>query len=244
MNQPVPPPAPAKGLLARAIGMITSPKATYEDVVRSPRAFGILFLCALVIGISQGAPQFTERGRQAALDMQVQQIERMTGQTVNDQMYRAMEQRSRFGGIFSVIGTMVFMPIWSLLVTSILWAVFNAMLGGTATFKQVLAVVTHSAVPGALGAAIGAPIQLMQGTMSVGGPFNLGALVPMLDENSFLARFLGVTSVFTIWGIVVLAIGLAVLYRRKTRNIAIGLFTAYVVVAGSITAIFSRLGGR
>jgi len=80
--------------------------------------------------------------------------------------------------------------------------------------------------------------------MSVGGPFNLGALVPMLDENSFLARFLGVTSVFTIWGIIVLAIGLAVLYRRKTRNIAIGLFTAYVVVAGSITAIFSRLGGR
>jgi hypothetical protein len=155
-----------------------------------------------------------------------------------------MEQRSRFGGIFSVIGTMVFMPIWSLLVTAILWAVFNAMLGGTATFKQVLAVVTHSAVPGALGAVIGAPIQLMQGTLSVGGPFNLGALVPMLDESSFLARFLGVTSVFTIWGIIVLAIGLAVLYRRKTRNIAIGLFTAYVVVAGSITAIFSRLGSR
>ena len=44
MNQPVPPPAPAKGLIARAIGIITSPRSTYEDVVRSPRPFGILLL--------------------------------------------------------------------------------------------------------------------------------------------------------------------------------------------------------
>jgi hypothetical protein len=212
--------------------------------VRSPKAVGILFLCAVVIGISQGAPQFTERGRQAALDMQVQQIERMTGQTVNDQMYQRMEQQSRFGAYFSVIGTLVFLPVWSLIMTGVLWAIFNAMLGGTASFKQVLAVVAHSSVPGALGAVIGAPIQLMQGTMSMGGPFNLGALMPMLDENSFLARFLGATSVFTIWGIFVLAIGLAVLYRRKTRNIAIGLFAAYVVVAGSLIAIFGRFAGR
>jgi hypothetical protein len=244
MNQPVPPPAPAKGLIARAIGIITSPKATYEDVVRSPRAVGILFLCALVIGLASGAPQFTERGRQAALDMQVQQIERMTGQTVNDQMYQQMQQRSRFGAYISVIGVLVFLPVWCVLMTAILWAVFNAALGGTGTFKQVLAVVAHSSVPGALGAAIGAPIQLMQGTMSAGGPFNLGALVPMLDESSFLARFLGVTSVFTIWGIIVLAIGLGVLYRRKTRNIAIGLFAAYATVVGVITAIFSGMSSR
>ena len=80
--------------------------------------------------------------------------------------------------------------------------------------------------------------------MSAGGPFNLGALVPMLDESSFLARFLGVTSVFTVWGIIVLAIGLGVLYRRKTRNIAIGLFAAYATVVGVITAIFSGMGSR
>ena len=212
--------------------------------MRSPRAVGILFLCALVIGMASGAPQFTERGRQAALDMQVQQIERMTGRTVNDQMYQQMQTRSRFGAYVSVIGVLVFLPVWSLLMTGILWAVFNAALGGTATFKQVLAVVTHSSVPGALGAALGAPIQLMQGTMSAGGPFNLGALVPMLDESSFLARFLGVTSVFTVWGIIVLAIGLGVLYRRKTRNIAIGLFAAYATVVGVITAIFSGMGSR
>jgi hypothetical protein len=80
--------------------------------------------------------------------------------------------------------------------------------------------------------------------MSMGGPFNLGALVPMLDESSFLARFLGTTSVFTLWGLFVLAIGLGVLYRRKTTNIAIALFAAYGLIAAAVIAAFGRFAGR
>jgi hypothetical protein len=244
MNQPVPPPAPAKGLIARAIGIITSPRATYEDVVRSPRPFGILLLCSVIIGLAQAVPQFTERGRQAALDMQVQQIERWTGNQVSDAQYRAMEQQAKISAYIGPIFVLIGMTIWCLLQTAIYWAIFNALLGGTATFKQVLAVVTHSLVIGALGLVIGAPIQLWQGTLSMGGPFNLGALVPMLDEGSFLARFLGVVSVFTIWGLIVLAIGLAVLYRRKTANIAIALFLAFGLIGAAFVGVFSRFGGR
>jgi hypothetical protein len=243
MNQPVPPPAPAKGLIARAIGIITSPKATYEEVVRSPRPFGILLLCSVIIGLAQSVPQFTERGRQAALDMQVQQIERWTGNPVSDAQYRAMEQQARIGAYIGPIFVLIGMTVWCLLQTAIFWAVFNAMLGGTATFKQVLAVVNHSLVIGALGILISAPIQLWQGTLSVGGPFNLGALLPMLDEGSFLARFLGIISVFTIWGLIVLAIGLAVLYKRKTLNIAIALFLVFGVIGAIFVAAFGRFGG-
>lgn len=243
MNQPAPPPAPAKGLISRAIGIITSPRATFEDVVRSPRPFGILFLCCLVIGIAQSVPQFTERGRQAALDMQVQNYERMTGQTVTDEMYRAFEQQGRFGAYFGIVFVFIFMTIWSLIQTGIFWAIFNALLGGLATFKQVLGVVTHSQVIGALGILVGAPIQLWQGTMSMGGPFNLGALLPMLDEGSFLARFLGFVSVFTIWGLIVLAMGLAVLYRRKTFNIALALIAVFCLISGALIAAFGRFMG-
>jgi hypothetical protein len=242
MNQPAPPPAPAKGLIARAIGIIVSPRATFEDVVRAPRAVGILFLCCLVIGISQAAPQFTERGRQAALDMQVQQTERMMGRQLTDEMYQGMERRSHFGGYITLVGVFVGMPIWSLILTAIFWAIFNALMGGTATFKHVLAVVTHSQVIAAVGAAVSAPIQLMQGTMSVGGPFNLGALVPMFAETSFVARFLGTVSVFTLWGLFVLAIGLAVLYKRKTTNIAIALIAVYALISAAVIAAFGGLG--
>jgi hypothetical protein len=243
MNQPPSPPVPAKGLIARAIGIITSPKATFEDVVRAPRPLGILFVCSVIIGLAQSVPQFTERGRQAALEMQVQQVERFTGQTVSDQQYRAMEQQARIGAYIGPVFVLIFMTIWSLVQTAILWAIFNAILGGTASFKQVLGIVTHSTVIGALGVLVAAPIMLYQGTMSMGGPFNLGVLLPMLDEGSFLARFLGIVNVFTVWGLIVLAIGLGVLYRRKTLNIAIGLFAAFGLIAGAVIAAFGRLTG-
>jgi hypothetical protein len=48
---------------------------------------------------------------------------------------------------------------------------------------------------------------------------------------------------FLIWQLFVLAIGLGVLYRRRTQPIAIALFVVYAVIATGIAAIMSRFGG-
>jgi hypothetical protein len=223
------------GLFARAIGIITSPRATFESVVAHPQPFGILFLVALAIALATGLPQMTETGRQAALDAQIRQTEQWTGQPATPEQIEGMERFSRYNGPIAIVGTFVMLPVISLLITAIYWALFNAVLGGTASFKQVLAVVTHSSVVTALGAVIGAPIQIMQGTMSQAGPFNLGALAGMLEEGSTLANFLGAISVFSLWGIFVTAIGLAVLYRRKTSTI----FVTLLVLFLAITALFT-----
>jgi hypothetical protein len=230
------PPARPMGLFARFVGIITSPRATYEDVVRAPRPIGILFVCALIISVASAAPQFTEAGRQAVLDMQIRNMEQF-GQTPSPEQIQRLEQMSRFTPYFSMVGAFIFMPIVSLIMAAIYWAMFNAVMGGTASFKHVLAIVTHSQVIAALGLVIGVPIQIMQGTMSMGGPFNLGALVTFLDEGSTLARFLGAVSVFTIWSVFVQAVGFAVLYRRKTST----LFTILLIISLLITAVFTVL---
>ena len=72
---------------------------------------------------------------------------------------------------------------------------------------------------------------------------NLGALLPMLPEKSFLASLLGAVDVFLVWWIVVLAMGLAVLYRRRTQPIAISLLAVYAVIAIVIAVVKSRVGG-
>jgi hypothetical protein len=221
-------------LFARAIGVIFSPRPTFEAVVAAPKSVGILFLCALVFGIASGLPQFTERGRQAAVDMQAQQMERWTGQSVSDEQYNRMLEGAKYSAYFSVVSMLIFLPILALIFSGIYWVIFNALMGGTATFKQVMAVVSHSFVIGAVGQAAGAPIQYAQGTVTPGGPFNLGVLAPMLPEGSFLASFLGITNIFTLWSVLVTAIGLAVLYRRKTAGIATVLYI--------ITALFLAVG--
>ena len=239
------PAAPDPGLFARFIGVITSPKATFQAVVANPKPIGILFLVAVVMSVFTAGMQYTEVGRQSALDMQVSAMERF-GMTVTDEMYARMEQqvRSPLSGVWTVISQFVFLPLMALFFAALFWAIFNALLGGSARFKQVLAVVTHSMVIMALGVALTIPVQLLQGQMTYTGPFNLGVLVPMMDENSFVARFLSWMNLFTLWQTFVTAIGLGVLYKRRTTPIAVTLIGIYVVIVALVVTAFSAFMRR
>jgi len=75
--------------------------------------------------------------------------------------------------------------------------------------------------------------------LKFGGPFNLGALAPMLDETSRLAKFLGNISIFSLWGAFVTATGLSVLYRRKMTGILI-VVLGIVALMAYVGVIFSR----
>jgi hypothetical protein len=250
MSEPIDPttttPAQPLSLVSRIIGVITSPKATFQNIVAAPRPVGILFVCALLVGVCQLIPQTTETGRKAVLEQQVKMIERF-GQTVTPEAYQRMEERlkSPINWALQIVGVLIVTPIISLLFGAIYWAIFNTVLGGTATFKQVLAIVTHSQVIQVLGMIAALPIQLARGTMSYAGPFNLGALVPMLDPESGLARYLSSISVFGIWGSIVTGIGLGVLYKRSGRNISIALVIVYLLFMLAVTSVLSSfMGGR
>jgi Yip1 domain len=233
-----------QGVWARAIGIIVSPGATFERVVRWPRPATILLLSCAVMALATGLPQFTERGRQASVDMQAQQVERMFGTPLTPEQYTQLEQRARFGPYIAFVGVFVAVPVLCLVFAGLYWVVFNTVLGGTASYKQVLAVITHSQVIAALGAVVSAPIQYIQGTQTAAGPFNLGALAPMLEPGSLVASFLGAISFFTLWSLIVTAIGLAALYRRRSGTIAGVLVGVYLAAVAVFTIGLSSLRGR
>lgn len=239
MTDPTPSPEPAPGLLSRFVGIIFSPGPTMKAALRQPSPYGILFVATLVLALASAVPQMTASGQQAMLDMQVSQ----GGANMSDQQIAAVERMAPYMWLFTFFGAFVFTPIMALLFTALMWGIFNAIMGGTASFKEVLTVVAHGMVIMAVGQVVSAPIMMMQGTMSPAGPFNLGALVPMLSEESFLSRYLGAISVFTIWQTIVVAIGLAVLYRRRTGPIAIGLLIAYAAVTAVFVTVFRGLMG-
>jgi hypothetical protein len=244
MTDATPAPVQAPGLLSRTVGVIFSPRSTFERLLPAPRLLGTVLLVGLVIGLSQAVPQLTESGRQAAIDAAAQQMERFTGHPVTEEQYAAMQKSAPM----RTYGTMVFAPIGVavsvVFFAGIYFVAFNVVLGGTATFKQVATVVAHGSVIAALGALVGAPVQYLQGTASPMGPFTLGALLPMLEETSFLARFLGFVGVFSIWGTIVNAIGFSVLYRRQTGNIFIGLFALTLLFAAVAATVMGFFSGR
>jgi hypothetical protein len=113
-------------------------------------------------------------------------------------------------------------------------------MGGQATFKQLFAVYVHSTAISAVGQLFTGPLNYFRGSMS--SATNLAVLLPMIDEHSFIGRLLGMIDLFLIWWLVLLAIGLGVLYRRRTQPIAIGLFGVYAVIILAAAAVMSAFG--
>ena len=244
MSESAAAPVPDKGLFSRAIGIITSPGSTFAAVVRSPRPAGILLLCCIVMGLASGLPQFNDNVRRSALEQQIAQMERSSGRPVQPNVYEQMERFSHFSGYATMGSMFIVMPVLCLLFAAVYWAVFNALLGGTATFKQVLGIVTHSQVIAALGAVAAMPVIYLQGVTNVWGPFTLGGLLPMLEPGTPLTNFLNGIGFFPVWQTIATAIGLAVLYKRKTTGIAIGLLVIYLLVMAGFTSLFSSMGAR
>ena len=229
-----------KNLLARFIGVFTAPRETFAAVAASPKWLGMLALTTIIVATFTALPLTTDAGKQAAIDQQVTQMQSF-GMTVNDQMYEKLQKGAGRMPYVTGISVLVVSPIMALIISGILFAIFNAAMGGEASFKQVFAVLAHASAISAVSAIFSGIINYFRGSM--GSVANLGALMPMLPENSFAGRLLGMVDIFLIWYVIVLAMGLAVLYRRRTQPIAISLLTVYAVIAIVIALIKSRVGG-
>jgi Yip1-like protein len=230
----------SKTLPARIVGVFFSPRATYADVVARPRWFGVLALVALLGAAGVFVFTSTDVGKQALLDQQVKAMESF-GLKITDAQYDRMQQSLRFAPYTGAVGQIVVLPVIALIVSGILLGVFNALLGGDGTFKQVFAVVAHSAVILSLAQIFGLPLAYARQTMS--SATNLAVFFPFLDETSFAARLLGSIDLIWIWWMVSLSIGLGVLYKKRTGPIATTLLIVYAAIALVIAAIRTALSG-
>jgi hypothetical protein len=225
-------------LLARFIGILTAPRETFADVVARPRWFSMMALVLVFSAVFTGAFFSTPVGQAAWLD-QVDTKARQSGTPMPEAQYAQMQKIATYMAPISVVSALVFAPLMWLVMSGILFAVFNAALGGDSTFKQVFTVMVHSGAVGVVQQLFVTPLNYFRETLT--SATNLSVFLPMLEEGSFAAKFLGTIDLFLIWWVVVLAIGLSVLYRRKVGPILAGLFTVYGIVAVAI-AWFSRGG--
>lgn len=220
-----------RSVFARFIGIITAPRATYEWVVAHPTWLGMYLLTAVIIAFGAALPLTTEAGRQAAVDQQVASLEAF-GIQVSDAQYEQMQKGTALLPYTTGASVLVGSLISLLIMAGILFAVFNAALGGDARFTQIFSVLVHASVITAAGQLFTGPLNYFRGTVTSAS--SLSALLPMLDDTSFAGKLAGMVDLFVIWWLVVLAIGLGVLYRRRTQPIAMTLLGIYGVIGAAI----------
>jgi hypothetical protein len=224
-------PAPLS-LGQRFIGVLTSPKSTFENVVSWPRWFGIF---ALTLGISLVFTTWffwSDVGQQAFVDQL---------RTQNPAV--AIEQAEGLAKImkFVIPAAVPFIAcIFLFGGAGLLLGVF-AITGGSASYKQVLAVVAHASVASTLAQVVLTITNYLRGSMI--SITSLAGLGSAFDEHSFMAGFLGAIDLWWFWYFLVLAIGLGVLYRRRTAPIFMTFTAIYLVIALGNGAIKALTGG-
>jgi len=239
-QEPLDPAVPPLPFLQRVIGVVFSPGETMARVAAAPRWLDVLALTTLLMAAGFALFFSTEVGKAAYVDQAVASIESF-GQTVNTEMYAGLQRQAGFAAWLQS-GTIVFFsPLITAAIAGILFGVFT-VLGGEARYAQVLAVVSHASVISLLQQAFSLPLNYMRQTMS--SATNLAVFFPDLPEGSFLAAVLGFIDLFWIWYLVVLAMGLAAVYRRKWTSVAGGLFVVYVLIGLAFAAIKAVLGGE
>ena len=237
---PAPPNSQAGSLFARVLGILHSPRITFEAVARAPRWFGVVALTFLVTTGCTAILLETAVGQLALLD-QWERTMSAFGQTIDDVQYAAMEDASQNGAAYAGLISLASGPLLAVGLSGLFFGIFRAAAPSVVTYRQVLAVVAHAGVILALRQVIAAPITYARETL--GSPMTMGVFFTMLNEASWPARFFGIIDLFVVWWIMVLAVGMSVLYHRPARRLA-GVFVgAYVTLAVVLAVVMAMTGG-
>ena len=146
----------------------------------------------------------------------------------------------KFSAYIAPAFMLVGIPIFALAVAGILLGVF-AITGGSASFKQVLSVYVHSGVVGTVTGVVNAVINYFMATDT--NVTSLKGIGNAFAEKGLMAGFFGALDLTVFLGLFVLAIGLAVLYRRRTAPVFVSLSAVYLVIALVIGAVKAAFAG-
>jgi hypothetical protein len=148
------------------------------------------------------------------------------------------ETLAGFGRIAGMVGNLVGTPILAFGLAGILTLVFSVVGSRGAAYRQYLAVVTHSMLILSLGGLITLPVQISSGNLNA--RLSLALLAPFLEQGTFAYRVLHGLDIFTLWALVVVALGVSVINRGTSwaRSAAL-LVGSYLVLLGAIAAVMS-----
>ncbi len=197
----------------------------------------MLLIVLLVSGVAQGLFLSSEVGQQTALDQQIRAMEAF-GINISDQMYDQMEQGIKRAAITGPIFQAIFLPIVIAIEAGILVVIFSLLMGGAATFKHVFAVVSALGGDRRTAAGLQHGAQLRRAARP---PAPISASSSRCSRRTnIVTLFLGSIDLFLVWATINLAIGLGVLYERRTGPIATTMLGLYVVIA--LVIAFFRSG--
>jgi hypothetical protein len=232
---------------SRLINTFFAPSKTFTDLRRSA-AWWAPFLISLIVSIvfvyvadqKVGFRKIAENQLQAQ-PKQADQVERMPA----DQREKTMQQRTSLTKMISY-GFSGFILLWNAIVAAVLFATLRFGFSAEVKFKTLFALVIYSGLPGLLKALLSI-LSLVAGVASDSFTFqnpvatNPGYFVDP-TANPVLHALLSSFDIFTIWTLVLGAIGITCITKVKSGaafGVVFGWFAVLVLIGVGFTAAFA-----
>jgi hypothetical protein len=236
--------AQATGLsqLQRVTNTFTAPSKTFEDIKRGNKSWWMPWLIMVVVSYLFFAAVATKVTMQTVVDNQM----KLASEKQQEQMAKMPpEQREMSNkislyvteGIFAASPILVL--IFAAVISLVLWGTINFVFGGKASFWGIFAVWFFANLPGIFKSLLGILV-LFAGSVPEAfniknfAPTNLGAFLNPLETNKALYTLATSLDVVTIWSLVLLGMGIAIVagVKRSAGYIAVFGWWAIVVLFG------------
>jgi Yip1 domain len=240
---------PGLSQVQRVTNIFTAPSKTFADIKRGNKSWWLPFILAAIAGYLLYAVVTTKIGMEQVVQNQIhlspKQEERLS--------QASPEQRETSMKISLGITNGVFLggPILLLIILGVgsvgLWGTINFLFGGKATYGSIFTVWMYAGLPGIIKVLLGI-IVIFAGTAPESfniknyAPTNLGAFLNPLETNAALYSLASSIDLVTIWTMVLLGIGTAMVagVKRSSGYIAVfGWWAIFTLIAVGIAAVTS-----
>ena len=223
---------PTKSPLERIIGVFFSPKATFEDINRKPDWLVPLVLITLVALVVT----YVFLSHADVLELIRNQIEKSGRPVPPDE---ALQSGVKFTTIISYVSVIVGVPLVITVISAVLFVVFSFIMGAETTFKKIFCANAYASMPGLVKSIIAIPILFVKQPTEFGNPADIvqSNLSILFDKGNKALFALGKSiDIFTIWSLIVLAIGVAGVSKNLTfkKSLTTIIILWLIVVAGVV----------
>ncbi len=213
--------------LSRLTGVLLDPKTAFTDIARRPRWLVPL----LLICLASVAYLYTYSQRVGWEHFMRQTIE-SNPRTENlpvAQREAIIRQQVRLASTFGYVGAVVGPPVYALVIAGVLLFLFNLILGAHLAFRQVFGITCYASLTGVVGTALAILMMFLKQPedFDLRNPtaFNIGAYLDPQATPKWLMSLGTSIDLFSLWTILLLAVGLSV----ASRGISFGKALAWVV---------------
>lgn len=218
---------PLPGLHARLVQVFVSPGELFEALARRPAWIGALVVVTLLSVVG-------------ALLLPVELLRQaMEAQIPADADPAQMDQVLGVARMWTIGVSLVGPALMVAVIAGLLLVIYNVLLGGEATYRQLFAATAHAFVILSAGSLLVLGLAVAREDMNVALALHL--LVPGLEEGGYLYRLLHGLNVFGLWTAAVLGIAVSRIYPRRRAGAAAAVIIGLYVASKAVTALIGTM---